>query len=115
MKKILMGLLVCTLGMFVTATMLQAEEAAAPAAAAKDVTIKGKVNVVKDEAGAVKGVYVNPKFGHGYKINLEGEGQKLVEMKDKLVEVTGEDINKLFTVKSVKPCEEEAVPEKKAE
>ena len=77
-----------------------ADPAAVPAA--QEITIKGKVNVVKGEDGAVKFIFINPAEGHGYKVDLvNGEGQTLADKAGKMVEVTGMDVNRALNVQTI--------------
>jgi hypothetical protein len=68
------------------------------AAAAKDVTVTGKVVVAKDEAGKVTKVTVGD-----YSIVQDEAGKKLVDMAGKDVKVAGKAVAKDLTVAK---CEE---------
>ncbi|MBU1909112.1 MAG: hypothetical protein KJ726_03605 [Verrucomicrobia bacterium] len=77
-------------------------EAAPVAATAEEITIKGRVSVVKEMDGSVKAIYVNPEMGHGYKVDLQnGEGKTLADKHGKTVEVTGVDANMLFNIRVI--------------
>ena len=119
--------LAIVVGLFVVSGIVLAQEVAAPVAAvesavteaaaatesalekvatavegAQEMTLKGRVSVVKDVDGSVKAIYINPEIGHGYKVDLQnGEGKTLADKQGKTVEVTGMDVNMLFQVKTV--------------
>lgn len=77
-------------------------EAAPIAAIAQEITIKGRVSVVKELDGSVRAIYINPEMGHGYKVDLQnGEGKTLADKHGKTVEATGVDANMLFNIRVV--------------
>ena len=77
---------------------------AAPVAAAEEITVKGEVSVVNGPDGALQAVYINPADpeSHGYKVDVvNGEGKTLADKDGKIVEATGVDANRLFTIKTI--------------
>ena len=80
-----------------------AAPAAAPAVAAPaEITIQGEVSVVNGPDGALQMIFINPAEGHGYKIDLvNGEGKTLADKNGKVVEATGVDANRLFTIATI--------------
>ena len=77
---------------------------AAVAAPAGEITVKGKVSVVPAPDGTVKLIFINPSEpgSHGYKVDLvNGEGKTLADKHGKIVEATGVDANRLFTIATV--------------
>lgn len=84
----------------VEATATAIATAAAPVA--EELTIKGKVSVVTGPDGALQAIYINPREGHGYKVDIvNGEGKTLADKAGKIVAATGVDVNRLFNVKTV--------------
>jgi outer membrane lipoprotein-sorting protein len=78
------------------------EQAVAAVETAQEITIKGRISVVKELDGSVRAIYINPEMGHGYKVDLQnGEGKTLADKHGKTVEVTGMDVNMLFQVKTI--------------
>ena len=84
----------------------QAVASAVETAVAGEITVKGKVSVVKDADGALQAIYINPEEGHGYKIDtVNGDGKLLADKGGQIVEVKGVDANRLFNVKSISVVE----------
>jgi hypothetical protein len=79
--------------------------AAVAAPAAQEITVKGKVSVVKEPDGAtLKLIFINPSEpgSHGYKVDIvNGEGKTLADKHGQIVEATGVDANRLFTIKTI--------------
>ena len=101
-----------------------APAAAAPAAApaAQEVTVTGTVRTQsndKNEVSAIK--IIEERQGKLYRVELDDNGKKLAELKNRKVTVTAgmvvkKDGRRWLTVKEFKPAtEEKAVQEKKAE
>ena len=76
---------------------------AAPVAAAEEITVKGEVSVVNGPDGALMVIFINPADGtHGYKVDIvNGEGKTLADKDGKVVEATGVDANRLFTIQTI--------------
>ena len=76
---------------------------AAVAAPAGEITIKGEVSVVNGPDGALMVIFINPADGtHGYKVDIvNGEGKTLADKDGKIVEATGVDANRLFTIQTI--------------
>jgi hypothetical protein len=122
MKKMIGMIALCVVGLAVSSTLAQAPAmpesiaataaaieasvaaAAAPVAApaAQELTLKGKVSVVKGPDGTLKFIFINPAEGHGYKVDImNGEGKTLADKHGKTVEAVGVDANRLFTIKTI--------------
>jgi len=114
----------CVIGLAVSTALAQAPGAVAPAApataaavvspaapvvaagataTAQEITIKGKVSVVNNPDGTLKLIFINPPAPeHGYKVDLvNGEGKSLADKHGKIVEASGVDANRLFTIKTI--------------
>ena len=100
MKKLMIASLVCLIGLFVASTVASAEEAVA--AVAQNVTVKGTVELVKDDAGAVTAITIKPAKGDAVKVAMDKEGKKLEAMAGKKVEATGVMGDNGLVVKSCK-------------
>ena len=121
MKKKLAWMALCVFGLVVASACAQIpaapvvaavdsaiQAATAPVAAAAQqagvITVKGEVSVVNGPDGALQAVYINPAdpMAHGYKVDIvKGEGKTLADKDGKIVEATGVDANRLFTIATI--------------